>query len=112
MGIYVYSIKKTSRRNVEFDGQKVEAAALTFHYKPFFDDRYDRPYEMALGRLDRAWANQTPDFVVMGEWKEGATVQSGWPKGKVAWNDNCELPGQTLGFLTRQGRGWKIVKVG
>lgn len=115
MGIYVYSVKKSSRRTVEMDGQKVEAAALTYLYKPFGQfshaRRYDAPYEAAISRTDKAWGGQTPDFVVVGDWEEGAAVQGEWPKGWVTWTDCYALPGKTVGHLTRKGRGWRIVKV-
>lgn len=114
MGIYVYSIKRSSRRTVEFDGKKVEAAALTYQYKPmtgFRLSRYDVPHEAAMARIDKAWGGQTPDLIVVGEWQEGATVQGAWPKGRIAWTDCYDLPGHTVGHLARKGRGWRVVPV-
>ncbi len=114
MGVYVYSIKKASRRQVEFDGHKVEAAALTFHYKPcgWGFGKSDAPHEATLARIQKGWDGQTPDLIVVGEWKEGAAVQGAWPKGKAVWTDCNELPGQTVGHLRRLGRGWEIIKAG
>lgn len=111
MGVYVYSIKKASRRTVEFDGHKVDAAALTFYYKPgtWGFDRTERAFEANIARLQKAWDGKTPDLIVVGDWKEGACVQGAWPKGQATWTDCNALPGQTVGHLARKGRGWCVV---
>lgn len=115
MGIYVYSLKKTSERTLEVSGTKVRAAALTFHYKPFFGwstTCYNVPYEANIARIERAWGQQTPDYVVVGNWVEGAEVRASWPKGRVTWDDCDPLPGVRVGTLLRKGRSWRIVPVG
>lgn len=110
MGVYVYSIKKASRRTVEFDGQKTEAATLAFHYKPgiWGFQHMERAHEASIARIKKGWGDETPALVVIGVWKEGSCVQA-WPKGQVTWTDCNPMPGHTVGHLARKGRGWCVV---
>ena len=112
MGIYIYSVKKSSLRSILVDGVRVEAARLGYHYKPGWSDhRGNRIYEAQIARMEQAWGSATPDYVVIGDtYEEGAQVRGNWPKGVVSCDD-YEFPGQSIGTLTRQGRGWGVKKI-
>jgi hypothetical protein len=111
MGIYIYSVKKSSLRSILVDGVRVEAARLGYHYKPSWTwHPGNRIYEAQIARMESAWNGQTPEYVVIGDkYEEGAQVRGNWPKGVVSCDD-YEFPGQSIGTLTRQGRGWAVVK--
>jgi len=111
MGIYIYSLKKSSLKQILIGGNPVEAACLSFHHKPsmwHYSDKAARLTEARLTHSENAWAGNTSSHVVLYKFEEGADVLANWPKGKCVWNDAYELPGTVVGTLHKVGRRWTV----
>ena len=112
MGVYIYTVKRSTLRQVKMAGKSVEMALLAYHYKMSLSWRSaDALWRGQVEVTREAWAGETPEFVILSDtYEEGAPVRT-WPKGQITWTDTEAVPGVLVGHLHQVGRRWEVVPV-
>lgn len=118
MGAYVFNVRKSKSVKASFEGRDITVYACTFTCRygslpsqMWSDERkYAYPYDALMGRLNNAWNNQRPEFVVIADNEKG--IQDGdsvirWTGG-LEWIDTDKIPGEVIGLIRKQGRKWVV----
>jgi hypothetical protein len=115
MGIYVYNVRKSNNVRASFEGREVVVHALTYTCKhcdlptETWDKKYAFPYDAMIARMEMAWGGTRPEFIAIPsdkKFEDGLTVYR-WTGG-LEWVDCNDLPGEAVGILRKQGRGWVL----
>ncbi len=113
MGVYVYSVRRTSKSVRLPDGETVTAYLLKYHWKPWGDEKLDRPFVAQLARMEKAWerAGEWPEYVVVGDaFGDGEQVRTWDSKGGLSCYDEPDYGCSThIGTLAKQGKEWVCV---
>jgi hypothetical protein len=121
LGTYIYHLTTKSRR-IAVDGAPKDFYLLKYARKDsFYKDRYSRLCDARAAKLEYAWAvRDFPEYVVQGEFEDGAVVYTNWPghvnsdtgKPHSPCVEIVETPSSALlaGFLRTHGKRLRFEK--
>lgn len=108
MGVYVYTMRKATKKLTLPTGQKVDARFYSYAYKPNYSFSEPREHKRFVGSMERraldAFDSYDNGYVIVGDQGEsldGAYVYRG--VRHATWADCNEFPGEAVGIVTIKG---------
>lgn len=117
MGIYVYTMRKATRRLVLPNGEKVDARYYSYAYKPYYcfiPPKEAKRFEASMNsRAEKAFEDYDNGYVIVGD--AGESLEGCYVYRAVrhcTWSDCNEFPGEAVGIIKMKGRLPHVVTKG
>lgn len=116
MGVYCYSIRAKTVAITLPDGSKVKANLYSYAYKLssyWKGDRGYNSYQFMVNNTERnadqVFAKPRSGYVIVGDPERDLADDAVYTDVTASqWFDTERFPGRLVGWLVRDGRGWKV----